>query len=601
MQRSRIGVLGLVAMAAWAGCALATNGLGTGSTGSGGGSSTSSSSLGSLGVGGSATGSSSSGTMACTPNATEPCYTGPSGTEDAGACRSGTMTCSADGSGFGPCMGEVTPEPNDCASGLNLYCQALPPACTGALGAGGKAWGETSGERGLGIAVDSQGNVVVTGFFHGPLDFGKGPVLAADMQADAFVAQYAPSGALNWVVPLGGAGDDVGAAIALDSNDNVFVVGSYTTKVTLSTGTISGGPGIFVAELDKNGNAKWGDGFAGTGFPQAVAVSPDGTTLAVAGYAAQQLTIGSTPIVTHGMNDDDGFVLAMPTDGSSVLWVQQVSDVDHENQYLYGVAIEADNTVVVAGQGLGNVSFGDFGDGGTSNASAGTGANVLVARYKADGSGTLWQQIDGDNNGNLQSANAVALGSNGDVFLAGTFVHQILFGANAITGPAGSGGNSELFVAQLDEAHGNFISGQAFSSSATGSAATGQSVAVGAYSVVVGGAFAGTLAPGNLPSMTTTGAQGGFAMKLQLDVGDGGAALADGGVLWARSFGSLTNTNENAAVLGVALDPRNVNPLGASAVVGYFVQQVDVGLSTGPVDGNGGAKVSNVFFARLAP
>jgi hypothetical protein len=58
----------------------------------------------------------------------------------------------------------------------------------------------------------------------------------------------------------------------------------------------------------------------------------------------------------------------------------------------------------------------------------------------------------------------------------------------------------------------------------------------------------------------------------------------------------VTTAGEDATVTHVALDPRNVNPLGASAVVGYFREQVNVGM--GPVDTMGDA---DIFFARLAP
>ncbi len=44
-------------------------------------------------------GSGGTGGMACTPNTSEPCYTGPSGTEEVGSCSAGARTCLEDGSG----------------------------------------------------------------------------------------------------------------------------------------------------------------------------------------------------------------------------------------------------------------------------------------------------------------------------------------------------------------------------------------------------------------------------------------------------------------------------------------------------------------------
>src|SRR5262245_7420768 len=43
----------------------------------------------------------------CEPNLARPCYTGPQGTQNVGLCIAGEETCSPDGSGFGPCVGQV--------------------------------------------------------------------------------------------------------------------------------------------------------------------------------------------------------------------------------------------------------------------------------------------------------------------------------------------------------------------------------------------------------------------------------------------------------------------------------------------------------------
>jgi hypothetical protein len=58
----------------------------------------------------------------CVPNTTAPCYSGPAGTEGVGACTAGTMTCNADGIGYGPCQGEVTPAPETCATPVDDDC-----------------------------------------------------------------------------------------------------------------------------------------------------------------------------------------------------------------------------------------------------------------------------------------------------------------------------------------------------------------------------------------------------------------------------------------------------------------------------------------------
>ncbi|MBK8656604.1 MAG: hypothetical protein IPN20_22420 [Haliscomenobacter sp.] len=64
-------------------------------------------------------------------------------------------------------------------------------------------------ESGLALARDSAGSTVVAGFFSGRADFDPGKTglsLVSAGGADAFIAKYAPDGALIWVKALGGLG-----------------------------------------------------------------------------------------------------------------------------------------------------------------------------------------------------------------------------------------------------------------------------------------------------------------------------------------------------------------------------------------------------------
>ncbi|MBY0277669.1 matrixin family metalloprotease [Candidatus Binatia bacterium] len=66
----------------------------------------------------------------CTPGATESCYTGAPGTAGTGICRAGTRTCRSDGSGFGDCSGQVTPQTEICSNQQDDDCDgALDEGC----------------------------------------------------------------------------------------------------------------------------------------------------------------------------------------------------------------------------------------------------------------------------------------------------------------------------------------------------------------------------------------------------------------------------------------------------------------------------------------
>ena len=116
VRRPRAHRLGAAALGAWLGAGAAGVGCGDAATSRvGAGVVTGSGGAGAGGTGGSGGGGGSGGAAVCVPGATTACYSGPPGTEGVGTCKAGAETCVADGSGFGPCAGEVTPQPQDCA------------------------------------------------------------------------------------------------------------------------------------------------------------------------------------------------------------------------------------------------------------------------------------------------------------------------------------------------------------------------------------------------------------------------------------------------------------------------------------------------------
>src|SRR5262245_19281313 len=76
---------------------------------------------GAAGAGGGAAGAGGE-RFVCRPGASEPCYSGPVGTESIGLCVAGTKACARDGQSFGPCVGEVTPATESCATAGDDDC-----------------------------------------------------------------------------------------------------------------------------------------------------------------------------------------------------------------------------------------------------------------------------------------------------------------------------------------------------------------------------------------------------------------------------------------------------------------------------------------------
>ena len=102
-----------------------------------------------------------------------------------------------------------------------------------------------------GVAVHSTSSIYVTGETRGGLDN-----YTNSGDKDIFLVKFnAANGARLWTRQLGTDKEDVGYGVALDSNGNIFVTGS--TSASLDSQTYSGNSDIFLVKYYDNGTKHW--------------------------------------------------------------------------------------------------------------------------------------------------------------------------------------------------------------------------------------------------------------------------------------------------------------------------------------------------------
>jgi len=220
--------------------------------------------------------------------------------------------------------------------------------------------GSSVGDTGRAVAVDTTGNVYVTGETYGDLN---GETNAGG--TDLFVAKYTAAGGREWVKLLGTTGYDYGNGIAVDPSGDVYVTGA--TEGKLDGQPNAGERDILVAKYTAAGVKQWVKlvGSAGHDYGHDIAVDTAGhiyVTGQAAGDMAGETSAGGIDIV-----------IARYTAAGVREWLKLLGTVD--NDFGHGIAVDSSGAVYITGETLGNLA-------GQTNAGC---YDIVIAKYTAAG------------------------------------------------------------------------------------------------------------------------------------------------------------------------------------------------------------------------
>lgn len=429
-------------------------------------------------------------TCPCMPGEIAACYSGPADTMGVGVCRAGLHICTINEQ-FTECIDEVLPMKEDCTNAEDEDCDGIAcsqPLWARSFGSAGRdvvndvvidnlgnmilvgrfttildfgcgslttkggtdiflakfdsdgnciwsnSFGGPADDNATAVAVDSSGDIAITGWISGPVDFGGG-FLAWAAAVDPFLAKFSTAGKHLWSRSYEDTGSGIGADVAFNSSGDVLFTGRLEGAITYEGGALNAVLlDVVVAKYDFAGNHLWTRIFGDSNHQEGSGIATDeNNNVFLIGSFMGTLDLGSNPLSSAG--DWDAFVAKLDAAGNHV-WSKRFGAEGTDS----GWEIALDNAQGVIVTGVLNDGPADFG--GAPLTAAG-GDDAFLARLEQTTGNHLWSQCFGD--GDNQVGTHVTTDSTGNVVLVGRNDGTINVGGDAIS----SAGDVDVFVVKF--------------------------------------------------------------------------------------------------------------------------------------------------------
>ena len=413
-------------------------------------------------------------------------------------------------------------------------------------------------------------------------------IFSSALSSTTFVATSSANAWSNTqtsVSVFGGASNDDGYSIAIDSSGNIYTTGRFRDTVDFDPGagvanlTSAGIDDVFVSKLNSSGNFAWAKRFGGTSIDDGYSIAIDssgnvyttgrfrGTVDFDPGDGTENLTAaGSSEVFISKLNSSGNFVWAKRLGGS-------FSDVGNS------IAVDSSGNVYTAGTFTSTADF-DPGD-GTENLTSEGNSDVFVSKLDSSGN-YVWAKRFGGTD--YDEGFSITLDGSGNVYTTGLFRDTADFdpgdGTENLT-VVGESDKSDVFVSKLNSS-GNYVWAKRFGGLSSDSA---NSVAVDSSgNVYTTGYFSGTADFNPDISVTenlvSSGQSDVFISKLN----------SSGNYVWAKRFGGTDYESGSS----VALDSS-----GNVYTTGYFNGPTDFDPDVAGVATLTSAGDADIFISKL--
>ena len=284
-------------------------------------------------------------------------------------------------------------------------------------------------DQGYAVAVDTSGNIAVGGTFQGTATFGAKSYTAGG-SSDTFVTKLDTNGNFLWTQATVGSGLSLASASGLtfDPSGNVVLTGFYVGVVNFDpTNTLQlqsvGSRNIFIQKLGTSGNVLWTDSVGGTDIDQgnSVVTDPSGNVYVTGTFSSIadfNPGAGTANLTAGGF--EDAFILKLDSSGAYV-WAKDLRTTGNNAAQGSGIALDAAGHIFVGGYYQGTLTL----PGGQSIISAGN-FDVFLGEFDTSGNVIASQSFGGSN---FDADFGIGVNANGKVALAGRYSGPANFGS----------------------------------------------------------------------------------------------------------------------------------------------------------------------------
>jgi hypothetical protein len=322
-----------------------------------------------------------------------------------------------------------------------------------------KSFGISGWDVGQALTIDTAGNVLITGYYRGVVDFDPGVgiyTLPGSSSNDCiYVLKLDTNGDFIWAKSMHGNDHASALNIACDNQENIYLTGSFSGNIDFNPDTLgayflssSGAKDVFVCKLNQSGNFIWARKMGGSGddFGTSIAFDSFNNVYTTGNFRGGNADFnpGGGINYLNAQGQNDVFIVKLDSAGMFV-WAKQFGGVGYDLGT--SIHLDEDDNIYTFGHFWNTVDF-DPGTGiDTLSALGGNPEDIFIQKLDNNGD-YVWAKRIGDLSND--KCRAATIGPNANLYLTGEFKSTVDFDPDSgVSNLTSKNGSADIFVLKL--------------------------------------------------------------------------------------------------------------------------------------------------------